>query len=163
MTHEHRSVPMIHQRLPAAGKSTTHAGSRSCRHDGLWCARPLRPAGVPPFGHNAPLALTIALLRIVSSVLDLVYWRTPLHSGIALALGLCWFFAVGILGWSSLGFCCASAAYAALASNPCHDGFPLPEVVWVRPLVPAPATRFPLHENKTVSYTHLTLPTILLV
>lgn len=47
---------------------------------------------------------------MASFALDVIYWKKPVHTALFLAIGLAYFFAVGFLGWSSLGF--ISAAFA---------------------------------------------------
>jgi hypothetical protein len=44
---------------------------------------------------------------------DILYWKKPLVSALLLAIGVAYFFAVGVLGWSSLGFFSATVAYVS--------------------------------------------------
>ena len=47
--------------------------------------------------------------------MDLLHWRDPKKSGIALSAGLAFFFTIAILGYSSLGTVCLLAALHLIA------------------------------------------------
>lgn len=48
--------------------------------------------------------------NLKATIVHLIFWRSPPHSAGAFAIGLFFFFAVGVQGWSALGFCSTALA-----------------------------------------------------